>query len=101
MIATFRGTATRDAATPRAPAVAAVTPPATPMNPSDATVSSASDPVWALLGAAASEIELGDAHDAGLVVGPASVDTAVANLTAGERSELERLIRAELKRSGA
>jgi hypothetical protein len=50
-----------------------------------------------LLRAAASDMELSDAHAAGLNVRPGSVESAVLDLTPVERTELERLLREELK----
>lgn len=67
----------------------------------DAAAVTANDEVWGLLRAAASDMELSDARAAGLNVRPASVDEAVLDLTPVERTELERLIRVELKRAGA
>jgi hypothetical protein len=71
--------------------------PTTAVDPSTNT----NDGAWALLRAAASDMELNDAHAAGLNVRPGSIDRAVLELTPVERTELERLIRAELKRAGA
>jgi hypothetical protein len=55
--------------------------------------------VWAVLTAAASDVGLEDAHDAGMHVHPAAIDHAVQDLTAAELNELGRLLQSELKRS--
>jgi hypothetical protein len=92
---------------PGRPATIALVAPGTPSTPTSAVDTpdtagvSSNDEVWALLRAAASDMELSDARAAGLSVRPASVDEAVLDLTPVERTELERLIRAELKRAGA
>jgi hypothetical protein len=83
------------------PAPVVATAPPDVSGSSDAGAANANDAVWALLRAAASDLELKDAHDAGLSVRPASVDKAVLDLTPVERTELERLIREEMKHSGA
>jgi hypothetical protein len=105
IVVVFRMTASR-----QQPAVQVVatdpTEPATDHTPratdhTDPVSTPSNDPVWALLRAAASDMQLNEAHAAGLNVRPASVDDAVGDLTPLERTELERLIRAELKRAGA
>lgn len=55
--------------------------------------------VWDVLTAAASTVELNDAHDVGMHVHPATIDHAVQALSAAERTELGRLLQSELKRS--
>jgi hypothetical protein len=55
--------------------------------------------VWAVLTAAASTLEFDEAHDAGMHVHPATIDHAVQDLSAAERTELGRLLQSELKRS--
>lgn len=60
-----------------------------------------SDVAWTLLRAAASDMKLHEAHAAGLSVPAGSIDIAVLELTPAERTELERLLRAELRRAGA
>ena len=80
------------------PAVASTPSASAPVDRADAP---STDDVWALLSAAASDMELNEAHAAGLAVRPSSVDEAVLELSPVERTELERLIRAELKRPGA
>jgi hypothetical protein len=55
--------------------------------------------VWAVLTAAASSVELEDAHAAGMHVHPAAVDSAVQDLSTAELTELGRLLQSELKRS--
>jgi hypothetical protein len=59
------------------------------------------DAAWALLGAAASHMELDEAHAAGLTVRPSAVDRAVLDLTPAERDALAHLLQDELKRAGA
>ena len=53
--------------------------------------------VWAVLTAAASDVEFEDAHEAGMHVYPAAIDHAVQDLSAAERAELGRLLQSELK----
>jgi hypothetical protein len=59
------------------------------------------DEVWDLLTAAASGIELEDAHAAGLTVRPGEIERAVMDMTPAERAALGRLLQKELKRAGA
>ena len=54
---------------------------------------------WAVLTAAAADLELDEAHAAGMAVQPAAVDRAVQGLNAAELTELGRLLQSELKRS--
>ena len=54
---------------------------------------------WAVLTAAAADLRLDEARDAGMAVPSASVDLAVAQLTRAELSELGRLLESELKGS--
>lgn len=55
--------------------------------------------VWAVLTAAAEDLQIDDARDAGMSVQPAAIDRAVHRLSAAERNELGRLLQTELKRS--
>jgi hypothetical protein len=55
---------------------------------------------WAVLTAAAADLHLDEARDAGMAVGTATVDHAVSQLTRDELSELGRLLQSELKGSG-
>ncbi len=55
--------------------------------------------VWAVLTAAASSVELEDAHAAGMHVHPAAIDSAVQDLSTAELTELGRLLQSEIKRS--
>jgi hypothetical protein len=75
-----------------------------------AAVSGAADPLagldasrddgsWLLVTTVAGDLVWDDTVEAGLVVRPGSVDRAVLMLTAEERSELARLLTAELPRS--
>jgi hypothetical protein len=70
---------------------------------SDGQIDGLPDPdneeVWDVLTAAASTVELGDAHDVGMHVHPAAIEHAVQGLSAAERTELGRLLQSELKRS--
>jgi hypothetical protein len=87
----------------------AVTPPVASPAPAvtmvPATMESSDQPpndaAWALLRAAASQMELDDAHEAGLTVRPGAVDKALLDLTPAERAALGHLLRDELKRPGA
>ena len=54
---------------------------------------------WAVLAAAAADLQLDEARDAGMVVPAAAVDRAVTQLTRDELSELGRLLQSELKRT--
>ena len=54
---------------------------------------------WAVLTAAAADLELDEAHAAGMAVPPAAIDRAVQGLNAAELTELGRLLQSELKRS--
>lgn len=65
----------------------------------DATIDPANREVWEVLTAAAADLELEDAHAAGLSVQASAVDRAVQRLSADELNELGRLLQSELKRS--
>jgi hypothetical protein len=67
----------------------------------DPAAAERTDAVWGVLAAAASTVELSEARAVGLGVGSGSLDAAVSTLTSRERRELERLIRVEMKRTGA
>jgi hypothetical protein len=54
---------------------------------------------WAVLTAAAADLQLDDARKAGIDVPSAAVDRAVTELSRDELSELGRLLQSELKRS--
>ena len=86
--------------------------PAPPSNPSRATAAvvppdenepsgepAPTDAAWALLRAAASDMELDEATAAGLNVRPGAVDRAVLDLTPAERDALGRLLQDALKTS--
>jgi hypothetical protein len=60
-----------------------------------------SDPAWDLLVTAADGLQIEDARAVGLGVRAATLDSAVLELTPAEREELGRLLRDELKHSGA
>jgi hypothetical protein len=87
-------------------------PPMPPSNPSPVTATvippganepsgepASTDAAWALLRAAASDMELDDASAAGLTVRPGAVDKAVLDLTPAERDALGRLLQDALKTS--
>ena len=75
-----------------APLAAAETAPERPDAP---------DPAWDLLVSAAGDLQIEEAHAVGFGVRAATLDSAVLELTPAEREELGRLLRAELKHSGA
>jgi len=54
---------------------------------------------WAVLTAAAADLQIDEAHAAGMAVQPAAIDRAVQRLTEAELTELGRLLQSELKRS--
>jgi hypothetical protein len=56
--------------------------------------------VWDVLTAAAADLELDAAHEAGMAVQPAAIDRAVQGLNADELHELGRLLQTELRRAG-
>lgn len=65
----------------------------------EATPDAENAEVWAVLTAAASDVEFEDAHDAGMHVQPEAIEHAVQDLTTAEMTELGRLLQSELKRS--
>ena len=88
----------RTGSTP-SPLVADQGPAAAPDGSSEVTPDSANAEVWAVLTSAASDVEFEDAHAAGMHVPAGTIDHAVQDLTAAERTELGRLLQTELKRS--
>jgi len=72
----------------------------TPAGDNVATVPGDDETAWAVLSAAAADMEIEDAHAAGMGVRPGAVDRAVVDLSPAERNELGRLLQSELKRSG-
>jgi hypothetical protein len=102
VIAVFSGVllvrAGRGGNTPAPVADRVAVAPATPAR-QDATPDAENAEVWAVLTAAASDVEFEDAHDAGMHVHPAAIDHAVQDLTAAELTELGRLLQSQLKRS--
>ena len=66
----------------------------------DITMDPGNREVWEVLTAAAADLELEEAHAAGLSVQPSAIDRAVQRLSADELNELGRLLQSELKRSG-
>jgi len=56
--------------------------------------------VWEVLTAAAADLELDAARDAGMSVQPAAIDGAVHRLNTDELNELGRLLQSEMKRAG-
>jgi hypothetical protein len=65
----------------------------------DATLDPANSEVWEVLTAAAADLELDDAHAAGMSVQSSAIDGAVQRLSTDELNELGRLLQTELKRS--
>jgi hypothetical protein len=65
----------------------------------DSTIDPAHGEVWEVLTAAAADLELDEAHAAGMSVPPSAIDRAVQRLSADELNELGRLLQSELKRS--
>jgi hypothetical protein len=82
----------RDARTP--PAGSA---PVSVMSDHDASADHAA--AWAVLTAAAADLQLDEARDAGMDVASGAVDHAVSQLNRDELSELGRLLQSELKRA--
>lgn len=70
-----------------------------PDSTSEVTPDADNAEVWAVLTTAASGVEFEDAHAVGMHVPPGTIDHAVQDLTAAERTELGRLLQTELKRS--
>jgi hypothetical protein len=64
-----------------------------------ATVPGDDETAWAVLSAAAADMQIEDARAAGMGVHPGAVDRAVVDLSPAERNELGRLLQSELKRS--
>ncbi|MGH9408748.1 MAG: hypothetical protein ACRD1V_04775 [Vicinamibacterales bacterium] len=58
---------------------------------------SSDDPAWDVLSAAAADLQIDEARQAGFGVRPAAIDNAVLKLTPAERNELGRLLQDELK----
>jgi hypothetical protein len=59
------------------------------------------DEGWAVVRAAAEDLDADAAAEAGLSAGPGAVDQVASQLTDAERAELVRLVEDEIKRSGA
>jgi len=66
----------------------------------DTAIDANTNEAWEVLTAAAADLQLEDAHAAGLGVQPATVDRAVQRLNSDELNELGRLLQTELKRAG-
>jgi len=77
----------------RAPDIALSAPP-TPDNADD-------DEAWAIVRAAAIDLNWDEVHAAGISAHPGDVETVALELTADERVELARLLDKDLKRNGA
>ena len=56
--------------------------------------------VWEVLTAAASDMGIDEAHEAGMNPRPEAVDRAVQHMNQAELTELGRLLRSEIRRSG-
>ena len=59
------------------------------------------DEAWAVVRAAAIDLNWDDAHEAGISAHPGDVERVVLELSADERVELARLLDKDLKRNGA
>jgi hypothetical protein len=62
------------------------------------TITADDDAAWALVRSVADDLSLDDTMAAGLAAAPGSADVAALGLTAEERTELVRLLEAEMKR---
>ena len=93
----------RDAARPEPAAARAALPPPTAVvsNGTGAGLGVEESDVWDILTSAASEMPIDDAHAAGMAVPPSAIDAAVQRLSPEELDELGRLLKSELKLSGA
>lgn len=94
---------TRDARRDATPLVVGTTPGPVSGDPDqepDPTLDPSHAEVWAVLTAAAADLQLDEAQAAGMAVRTSAIDRAVQGLTAAERTELGRLLQSELKRSG-
>src|SRR5262249_36182026 len=67
----------------------------------DAALDAANSEVWDVLTAAAADMRIEDARDAGMTVRPGAIDHAVQKMAPDELNELGRLLQSELKHSGA
>ena len=83
--------------------------PSGPVQPAPTIASQIAEPVddletdeaWAVVRAAASDLNWEDADEAGITAHPGDVEDVALQLTAAERVELARLLDADLKRNGA
>lgn len=88
--------------------------PSTPVSPTDVAVAPAVIPLlsgepmdleddveWALVRVAADDLEWDSAADAGIRANPGAAERVALEMSAAERTELERLIEAEMKQTGA
>jgi len=66
----------------------------------DAPIEPENADVWQVLTAAAADVRIEDAHEAGMHVPSAAIDGAVQRMTPAERNELGRLLQSELRGSG-
>jgi hypothetical protein len=101
VVAVFSGAllmrAVRDGSTPSPLVAEQGVPTVAPDGSSEVTPDAVNAEVWAVLMAAASDVAFEDAHAAGMHVHAATIDHAVQDLTAAERTELGRLLQSELK----
>jgi len=67
----------------------------------DAALDAANSEVWDVLTAAAADMQIEDAREAGMTVRPGAIDRAVQKMAPDELNELGRLLQSELKHSGA
>lgn len=83
-----------------APSAVVVEAPGIP-TPFDQPVNLEDDVEWSLVRVAADELEWESAADAGIRANPGSAERVALEMSAAERQELERLIEAEMKQTGA
>lgn len=93
----------RSARAPEAMAARTPAPAGAPLVPAadDAALDAANSEVWDVLTAAASDMQIEDAREAGMTVRPGAIDRAVQKMAPDELNELGRLLQSELKHSGA
>jgi len=74
---------------------------ATAVSPTDAADDVDADEAWAVVRAAAIDLDWDEVHSAGISAHPGEVETVAMELSAEERLELARLLDENLKRNGA
>jgi hypothetical protein len=92
----------KTAEAPRSAGAGTAAPSAARVAPADdAALDAANSEVWDVLTAAAADMKIEDAQDAGMTVRPGAIDRAVQKMAPDELNELGRLLQSELKHSGA